>query len=46
MDNPIGHIGKDLLAADSGEEDVAPPKSELKAEEELLKDWKKEEPGP
>ena len=46
MENPIRHIGKDRLAGDSGDEDIAPPKSELEAEEELLKDWKKEEPGP
>jgi hypothetical protein len=46
VEDPIRHIGKDRLAGNSGDEDVASAKSELEAEEELLEDWKKEEPAP
>ena len=43
MDNPIRHIGKDRLAGSLSEDDPTPPKSELEAEEELVKEWNKEE---
>lgn len=44
MEDPIRHIGKDRLAERESEADVSPPKGELEAEEELLKDWNKDEP--
>jgi len=43
LEDPIRHIGKDRLAEREGEGDLSPPKSELEAEEELLKDWNKDE---
>jgi hypothetical protein len=43
VEDPIRHIGKDRFAESASEEDVSPPKSELEAEEELLKDWNKDE---
>lgn len=44
LEDPIRHIGKDRMAERESEGDASPPKSELEAEEELLKDWNKDEP--
>jgi hypothetical protein len=44
VEDPIRHIGHDRMSEGPGGEDEKPPKGELEAEEELLKDWNKEEP--
>ena len=44
MDDPIRHIGHDRMGEGDDGEAEKPPKSELEAEEELLKEWNREEP--
>ena len=45
MENPIRHVGKDRLAEGESEDAVSAAKSELEAEEKLLEDLTKKEPG-